>query len=278
MSSEAWIDTGASPFPFSRIPGTATQQGIAAKFSMSRVGNSFAYVSRNNRGQAMIVQMNGYVPQRISTHAVENTLANQVVSDAVGWTYQLEGHEVYVVSFPSIGENGLTWAYDTTTGMWHKWLYTNNQGEFERHRGNCCALFNNQILVGDYSNGKLYALDRNYYTDDGQEIRRVRRCPHIVTDLQRQFFDELQIQFQPGVGNSEDPGFNPQAMLRWSNDGGSTWSNEYWTSIGKQGKYKNRAIWRRLGTARDRVFEVVVTDPIKAVIVSANLKASAGDN
>ena len=278
MSSEAWIDTGASPFPFSRIPGTATQQGIAAKFSMSRVGNSFAYVSRNNRGQAMIVQMNGYIPQRISTHAVENTLANQVVSDAVGWTYQLEGHEVYVVSFPSIGENGLTWAYDTTTGMWHKWLYTNNQGEFERHRGNCCALFNNQILVGDYSNGKLYALDRNYYTDDGQEIRRVRRCPHIVTDLQRQFFDELQIQFQPGVGNSEDPGFNPQAMLRWSNDGGSTWSNEYWTSIGKQGKYKNRAIWRRLGTARDRVFEVVVTDPIKAVIVSANLKASAGDN
>jgi len=278
MSSEAWIDTGATPFPFSRIPGTATQQGIAAKFSMSRVGNSFAYVSRNNRGQAMIVQMNGYVPQRISTHAVENTLANQVVSDAVGWTYQLEGHEVYVVSFPSIGENGLTWAYDTTTGMWHKWLYTNNQGEFERHRGNCCALFNNQILVGDYSNGKLYALDRNYYTDDGQEIRRVRRCPHILTDLQRQFFDELQIQFQPGVGNSEDPGFNPQAMLRWSNDGGSTWSNEYWTSIGKQGKYKNRAIWRRLGTARDRVFEVVVTDPIKAVIVSANLKASAGDN
>ena len=278
MSSEAWIDTGASPFPFSRIPGTATQQGIAAKFSMSRVGNSFAYVSRNNRGQAMIVQMNGYVPQRISTHAVENSLANQVVSDAVGWTYQLEGHEVYVVSFPSIGENGLTWAYDTTTGMWHKWLYTNNQGEFERHRGNCCALFNNQILVGDYQNGKLYALDRNYYTDDGQEIRRVRRCPHIVTDLQRQFFDELQIQFQPGVGNSEDPGFNPQAMLRWSNDGGSTWSNEYWTSIGKQGKYKNRAIWRRLGTARDRVFEVVVTDPIKAVIVSANLKASAGDN
>jgi len=106
----------------------------------------------------------------------------------------------------------------------------------------------------------------------------VLRCPHIVTDLQRQFFDELQIQFQPGVGNPEDPGFNPQAMLRWSNDGGSTWSNEYWTSIGKQGKYKNRAIWRRLGTARDRVFEVVVTDPIKAVIVSANLKASAGDN
>jgi hypothetical protein len=67
-------------------------------------------------------------------------------------------------------------------------------------------------------------------------------------------------------------------MLRWSNDGGSTWSNEHWVSIGKIGKYKNRAIWRRLGFARDRVFEVSVSDPIRTVIVSANLKASVGDN
>jgi hypothetical protein len=48
--------------------------------------------------------------------------------------------------------------------------------------------------------------------------------------------------------------------------------------MGRQGNYVNRAIWRRLGWARDRIFEVVVTDPVKAVIVSANLKASAGDN
>ena len=44
------------------------------------------------------------------------------------------------------------------------------------------------------------------------------------------------------------------------------------------GKYTNRAMWRRLGWSRDRIFEVVVTDPVKAVIVSANLKASSGEN
>jgi hypothetical protein len=96
--------------------------------------------------------------------------------------------------------------------------------------------------------------------------------------LQRQFFEEFQIQFQPGVGLVSGQGQNPQAMLRWSNDGGSTWSNEHWVSIGAIGQYNNRAIWRRLGWGRDRVFEVAVTDPINAVIVSANLKASAGDN
>ncbi len=278
MSSEVWINSGAVPFPFTRIPGTSTQQGIAAQYSMSRMGNSFAYVSKNNRGEAMVVRMNGYFPERISTHAVETTLVNQNVSDALAWTYQLEGHEVYVVTFPSIGNNGLTWAYDNTTGLWHKWLYRNNENEFERHRGNCCAFFNQQVLVGDYENGKIYQLGRNFYTDDGQPIRRIRRAPHITSDLQRQYFHELQIQFQPGVGLSTGQGQDPQAMLRWSNDGGSTWSNEYWTSIGKQGKYQNRAIWRRLGWSRDKVFEVSISDPVKAVIVSANLKAEAGEN
>ena len=275
QSSEVWVDVGAQPFPFQRIPGTSTQHGIAAKHSMARVGNSFAYVSRNNRGQAMIVQMNGYSPQRISTHAVENTLVNQYIDDAVAWTYQLEGHECYVVSFPTLN---LTWVYDVATNMWHKWLYTNNLNQYERHRGNCCAVFQGKVLVGDYDNGQIYQLDPNNYTDNGQKVRRLRRCPHIVTDLQRQFFDELQIQFQPGVGLQMGTGENPQAMLRWSNDGGSTWSNEYWVTIGKVGRYLNRAIWRRLGWSRDRIFEVVVTDPVKAVIVSANLKASAGDN
>jgi hypothetical protein len=278
MSSEVWINSGAVPFPFTRIPGTSTQQGIAAQYSMSRMGNSFAYVSKNNRGEAMIVRMNGYFPERISTHAVETTLVNQNVSDAIAWTYQLEGHEVYVVTFPSIGNNGLTWAYDQTTALWHKWLYRNNQNEFERHRGNCCAFFNQQVLVGDYENGKIYQVSRNFYTDDGQPIRRIRRAPHITSDLQRQYFHELQIQFQPGVGLSTGQGEDPQAMLRWSNDGGSTWSNEYWTTIGKQGKYLNRAIWRRLGFSRDKVFEVSISDPVKAVIISANLKAEAGEN
>ena len=314
-SSEVWTDVGAFPFPFQRIPGTSTQHGIVAKFSVARVGNSFAYVSRNIRGQAQIMMMQGYTPTRISTHAVENTLVNQKVDDAIAWTYQLEGHEVYVVSFPSLD---LTWAYDNTTQMWHKWLYVDSNNVFHRHIGNCLALFQGMVLVGDWQNGKIYELDPNNYTDDGDEIRRVRRCPHLVEDLQRQYFDELQIQFQPGVGqggsfisagtfigtdlvigpnqidtipapaiyiigtasnvNSTTPYTNPQAMLRWSNDGGSTWSREYWIPIGQQGKYKNRAIWRRLGMARDRIYEVVITDPVKAVIVSANLKASVGEN
>ena len=312
-SSEVWVDVGAFPFPFQRVPGTSTQHGIAAQFSVARLGDSFAYVSRNGRGQGQIMQMQGYKPTRISTHAVEYSLVNQYIDDAIAWTYQLEGHEVYVVSFPTIN---ITWAYDMASGMWHKWLYSNTDGTYSRHRGNCEAQFQGMVLVGDYANGKIYELDKSVYTDDGVNTRRLRRAPHLVADFQRQYFEEFQIQFQPGVGTtglSVSP-FNyigtpyilyptatiiipptqtvvigvatlsnqtttlPQAMLRWSDDGGSTWSKEHWTTIGALGKYQNRAIWRRLGQARDRVFEVVVSDPVKAVIISANLKASGGEN
>jgi hypothetical protein len=300
-TSEVWADAGTFPFAFQRIPGSSSQHGIIAPFSVSRVGNSFAYLSRNTRGQSEIVMMNGYFPQRISTHAVENTLVDQYVADAVAYTYQLEGHEVYVISFPTLD---LTWAYDFTTQMWHKWLWCDNNNVYHRHRSNCGAFFQGIYLVGDWQNGQIYQLDGTNYTDNGQNIRRLRRAPHLVSDFQRQYFDELQIQFQPGVGGNdaqvnpgiavagiaiagvavagdstlEIPGEQPEAMLRWSNDGGSTWSSEHWSSIGAEGKYKNRIIWRRLGWARDRVFEVVVTDAVKAVIVSANLKASAGEN
>ena len=312
-SSEVWVDVGSFPFPFQRIPGTSTQHGIAAQNSVSRLGDSFAYVSRNLRGLGQIMQMQGYKPTRISTHAVENSLVGQTITDAIAWTYQLEGHEVYVVSFPTIN---ITWAYDIASGMWHKWLYSDTTGAYSRHRGNCCAEFQNMVLVGDYANGKIYELDKANYTDDGVNVRRLRRAPHLVSDFQRQYFEEFQIQFQPGVGTTglsvspfiyigspyiiyptatliipptqtvvigvatlENQTTNqPQAMLRWSDDGGSTWSKEHWTTIGALGKYQNRAIWRRLGTARDRVFEVVVSDPVKAVIVSANLKASGGEN
>jgi len=267
------------------------------------------------------MQMEGYIPKRISTHAVENTLTNQYIDDALSYTYQLEGHEIYVTTFPTLN---LTWAYDATTTMWHKWLGMASDGTYMRHWSNCSAVFQGKVLVGDYTNGKIYSLDKLNYTDNGTNVRRLRRAPHLVTDFQRQYFDELQIQFQPGVGSTGlsvsppevvssnvvylgsnytitsaailiipsigtyvlgsqvtvDPTTttNPKAMLRWSNDGGSTWSKEYWVSIGQLGRFKNRAIWRRLGMARDRVFEVAVSDPVNAVIVSANLKASNGEN
>lgn len=281
VTTEVWTDVGSVipniiTFPFQRVSGTSSQNGCGARFSVARFAETFMFVGRDTLGTATIGMMKGYEYQRVSTHAVENSLVGYNVSDARAWTFQIEGHEFYVITFPSID---LTWVYDLATQQWFKWLWWDaDAAVYKRHRAQCGIAFANKNLVGDYENGKIYSLDFDKYTDAGNPIRRLRRAPHITTDLQRQYFEEFQIQFQPGVGLTIGQGENPQAMLRWSNDGGSTWSNEHWVSIGRQGNYTNRAIWRRLGWARDRIFEVAITDPVKAVIVSANLKASAGEN
>lgn len=281
VTTEVWTDVGSVipniiTFPFQRVSGTSSQNGCGARFSVARFAETFMFLARDTLGTATIGMMKGYEYQRVSTHAVENSLVGYDVSDARAWSFQIEGHEFYVISFPQID---LTWVYDLTTAQWFKWLWWDtNTAVYKRHRAQCGIAFANKNLVGDYENGRIYSLDFDKYTDADNPIRRLRRAPHITTDLQRQYFEEFQIQFQPGVGLALGLGEDPQAMLRWSNDGGSTWSNEHWVSIGREGNYTNRAIWRRLGWARDRIFEVVITDPVKAVIVSANLKASAGDN
>jgi hypothetical protein len=67
---------------------------------------------------------------------------------------------------------------------------------------------------------------------------------------------------------------DPQVMLRWSDDGGHTWSNSHWRSMGLTGQYGRRVLWRRLGMTlklRDRVYEVSGTDQVKIAIMGAEL-------
>jgi hypothetical protein len=66
-------------------------------------------------------------------------------------------------------------------------------------------------------------------------------------------------------------------MMRFSDDGGHTWSNENWADMGKIGEYFRRVIWRRLGMTlklRDRVYEVSGTDAVKIALVGAELLIS----
>lgn len=274
-TTEHWVNVGAFPFPFQRIPGTSMQHGIAAKDSLCRLGESVAWLAKDGRGKAVIIQKEGYLPKRLSTHAVENDIAQGVIDDAVAFVYQQGGHEFYQISFPTQDK---TWVYDLSTGLWHKRAARDDLNILHRRPENVYAQFQGMALVGDVSNGKIYQLDQNTYTDDGKQILRMRRTPHLTDQLNRVFHESLQIQFQPGVGLPTGQGSDPQMMLRWSNDGGSTWSSYYSVAIGKIGEFKNRAIKRQMGWARDRVYEVTITDPVKAVIISAELTTTTGDS
>ncbi len=69
---------------------------------------------------------------------------------------------------------------------------------------------------------------------------------------------------------------NPVISLQYSSDGGYTWSDEVPRSLGNVGEHKKVIYWDRLGKARDRVFRVVISEPVKIVIVGAWVDSEDG--
>lgn len=80
------------------------------------------------------------------------------------------------------------------------------------------------------------------------------------------------------INNVNRVGYDPQIMMQYSNDGGYTWSDELWQSIGKQGERKSRVKWSRLGQSRDRVFKVRISDPIKVALINAEIEVESGQS
>lgn len=279
-TSEVWYNAGTAPFPFAAIPGAFIEEGIAAPASASRFGNTVMWLGQSEEGSSVVWKANGYTPQRVSTHAVEYAIQSYLrrgctVRDAVAMTYQESGHIFYVLNFPSANA---TWAYDGATGLWHeRGTWSNDARRYDGWRPRFHAFAFNKHLVGDSLTGVIYEMSIDKFTEaGGGPLRRLRRTPHLNVEDRTLFYHKLQIRLESGLGLSAGQGDDPKAMVRWSDNGGHTWGNEHLMSAGKQGEYGVRAILRRLGRGRNRIFEVSVTDPIPWRLISATLDVSEG--
>lgn len=272
-TTEPWYNAGGATFPFARLEGGLMQIGCVAPQSVARSGPDLIWLSRSERGENAVIQVTGYQYKVISNPALSYAMTQYpVISDAIGYVYNEEGHEFYVLIFPTADR---TWVYDTTTGMWHERLsFDPASGNFHRQRLNCLVNFAGMRIGGDYINGRIYQQSRQYYADDSYPLVAIRRAPHVwdKDDRHRVVHSRLQLDFFPGCGLATGQGQDPQVMLRWSDDGGQSWGNEHWTSIGQMGDTKHRAIWRRLGSSRDRVYEARISDPVRRDVAGASLQ------
>lgn len=274
-TTEVWYDAGNQFFPYSRLQGAQLDIGCAAAASVCRTGKGLVWLARSERGESVVVATQDYSYTPVSTPAISYQISQyDDISDAIGFVYTEEGHEFYQLTFPSAD---VTWVLDLTTNMWHqRGAWDTDAGVFHRHRANCCFNLGGKIYVGDYENGKIYEYTRKAYDDDGEPLVALRATAHVWDKGERNRVRQswLQIEFTPGVGLNVGQGDDPQIMMRMSNDGGFTWGNEHWTSIGKIGEFSNRAIYRRLGMARDRIYEVRISDPVPRDVVGATLRGS----
>jgi len=252
LTTEIWYDAGAADFPFQAMPGAFIEHGCIAPYSIAAQDLSVFWLSQDKQGQTIVLEGASYQAHRVSTHAIENAIRNySTISDAIGMCYQQEGHVFYVLTFPSAN---VTWVYDISTKLWHQRAWTDNQGYLNRHRANCCMNAYGTVVCGDWQNGNIYAWDLDTYTDTGQPISRIRSMPHLLENLNRINYSQLVADME--VAEDTSPADMPVVNLRWSDDRGKTYGSYVPQTLGQTGQYLTNLQWRRLGIARDRVFEL----------------------
>jgi hypothetical protein len=212
-SVEVWYNSGEADFPLTRIQGAYNEIGCIAPYSVAKMDNSVFWLGADARGQGIVYRANGYQGVRVSTHAVEFAIQQYGdLSDAVGYTYQQDGHTFYVLNFTNADT---TWVFDAATGAWHERAGFRN-GDFKRHRGNNHARFNGDPHVGDYENGKVYVYSLDVYADDGavqKWLRSWRALPTGSNNLKRTAHHTLQIDLETGVGLAGIDPFDPPVEI-----------------------------------------------------------------
>jgi len=287
--AQPYQDTGTDEV-FDVIPGALIETGCAATFTTDIVDNTVFWISEDIRGARQAWRASGYTPQRISTHAVETSFSSytaDLISNIVSYAYQDGGHLFWMLYIPG---TDCTWCYDVAESLWHKrGEWHADTATYTPHRSWNHVYAFGKHLIGDWQTGNLWEMKLAYDTgggvyafvkDNDVLIRRLRRAPTLVNEMEWIYHSELNVDFATGLGPQPpllDGNGNPrppQAMLRWSNDRGSTWSNEHIASMGFAGEYQTRVIWRLLGRSRYRVYELSVSDPVPICIVDSYLKAS----
>jgi hypothetical protein len=262
LSIEHWASTGALDFPYSRISSATSDWGLAARFSVAEFNSSLIFLAQGRKGESQVVWLNGYTLERVSTFDIESIInAYPGVADASGFSYLYNGHQFYQLNFTSQGKS---WLYDGATSLWSE-LKTGSG----RHESEMATAYLGGIKAASYSTGKIYTVDGNSFTDNGVPIYSTLVTKHVSKSLERVSFSSLQVDCETGNGTSSGQGTAPRMMMQASKDGGHTWGNERWADMGAIGNYKARCRWNRLGLARDWVFRLSISDPVKRAILGA---------
>ena len=265
-SGEIYYNSGGSSFSFSKVPGGNIPLGTLAPKSVATfIGQ--VYLLANDR---TVVQY-GPSPTKISNPVVDRIINDiDIIDDAVGFTFSINGHSFYVLNFKS-GDKTL--AYDFTTNLWSEWSTVRS-----RWRGNCSVMLNGRPYIGDINNGKIYTIDDSVYYDDDLMVIKQYKFP-VNTGNNLLTFAALELEAETGTGVATGQGADPLIGLRYSPDKWKTRYDAGWVTYGKAGHYEARPVWRRLGRHRNFTAELTITDPIKVVWEGVSINwTQAGNN
>jgi hypothetical protein len=271
-SIEYWQDAGLSPQPFQQVTGSTQTYGLVAKYSRVQINNSILFLGTGSQGGYTVYSITGYAPVRISTDDVESLIASwaavDTVSDAVGLSYSIDGHDMYQLTFLNADRSLL---YDTATGLWGIVQTGMSAG---RHYADTSIKFSNLTLFNDPTTNNIYQFSKYFYLDNTTLISREVTSKHLRDGGDEFAITEVNLVMDTGTSPQ---GEDSQISLSVSRDGGRTFGSPRDRTIGTVGQYRTpRVKWDRLGSARDFVFKFSMVASIPFTIAGVEIETSVG--
>lgn len=280
VTFELFQNVGGADFPFVRVPGGDTQKGLFAKHSIIDFDNSFVFVGGAVNEQAAIWRMQGTGVKKISTSAIDNAIqkfTKDEIADAFAMTKAVKGSFEVYFTFTSSVIPSKTFVYDATASALAEestWYERQSGVTDNKWRVNSIVNVYGQLWVGDSIDGRIGQLDKDTHTEYGEVIFRQKTSRPFTSDQVPAFIDELKLTMESGVGNiGEDA---PQIRMDFSDDGGETFSNEFWRTYGKIGRRERLPSWRRQGRVpRNRVLRFTTTENVRSNILRLDAEGEA---
>jgi hypothetical protein len=263
-STEVWFNSGNADFPLERTPSGFIEIGCLSAHGPAKIDNTVFFPAND----FTVRRLDGYTPVRISNHAIEQAIESYEDKTCYGMTWVEGGHSFYSLTFAEA-----TWVFDCSTQLWHE---RQSYGQANWRPVFAVRAFN-KLLVGDSTSERVGSLSADVFTEWGDPLVASATAPSVNEENRMIEHKRLELVFENGVGLASGQGSDPQVMLDYSDNGGRTWSNEYWRSLGAQGDYTSRAYWTRpsLGKiARDRVYRYTISDPVRRTLIQAVIDAA----
>jgi hypothetical protein len=240
-SIEMWQNTGASnENAFARLPGGVINQGCLGVNLSTKLDSGVFFVGDD---KACYI-FRGAGLETVSGPGVVSAIIAETPTHV--FYYEDRGHKFACVRFDSRP----AWCYDLTTGAWHE-------------RGTGTGAWEVVATVNVYgqwycglNTGQIYEMSRTN-TDISQALQRkmVSRSIYMAGDQ----FSVSELECLARVGRS-NLGSDATVTLRTSRNNGETWGAQITQSLGDQGDYDTRAVFRALGSYRSFTAELSTAD------------------
>ena len=258
---------------FAPITGASTEVGLVAPQGFAGTNQTLFFLGHSN-GSTGVYKLTGYSAVKVSTPSIDDELAMRpTAASAICTAYMVGGHPIFQVTLPhDQAANALTIIYDAGTELW-SWRETLTKPYYT---GLLATSHSDAVYITDAFTGLISQMVETVYTENGNPMVFEVSSMHLLKEGDRLAVNEIQVDCEVGVSPSTGQGSDPQAMIQVSKDAGHTWVAERWAGMGKIGKYRWRAIRRRIGASRDLAIRFRITDPIPRRITGAYVRLSGG--